>query len=224
MIKLNSSTNQIDVSKSFQNFIIAEDHPCIMAQTVFKMKDVSIKEYAGFGTKNTAEHILNDLEDYLEDYDFSTNSLKTFIATFPSEIIPDEITFENKLWQQLGLIHELDNKPWDPTVSSDPDNHNFSFSILGHAFYMVGMHPNSSRKARRAPFTALVFNLHHQFEMLREMGTYKRVRNRIRKRDKKLQGSINPVLADFGNSSEAMQYSGKDNSKEWKCPFHSKSN
>ena len=51
------------------------------------------------------------------------------------------------------------------------------------------------------------------------MGTYKRVRNTIRKRDKKLQGNINPMLEDFGATSEAKQYSGRKVSEKWECPF-----
>lgn len=82
------------------------------------------------------------------------------------------------------------------------------------------MHPNSSRKARRSPFPSIAFNLHAQFEKLREMGAYEKVRDKIRERDKELQGSMNPMLEDFGLSSEAKQYSGKATGKDWVCPFH----
>lgn len=55
------------------------------------------------------------------------------------------------------------------------------------------------------------------------MGKYTTVKKRIRKRDKKLQGTINPVLKDFGKDSEAKQYSGRSVGNDWKCPFQSKS-
>jgi hypothetical protein len=42
----------------------------------------------------------------------------------------------------------------------------------------------------------------------------------IRQRDIALQGSINPVLARFGEASEARQYSGRAVESNWKCPFH----
>ncbi|WP_432411289.1 guanitoxin biosynthesis heme-dependent pre-guanitoxin N-hydroxylase GntA [Rasiella sp. SM2506] len=205
--------------KLFADFIVKKNHPCIMAQTVFKMEEVTIRDYKNLGSLTAAMNILKDLETYLTNYDFSSNNFETFIATFPDDEITDEKEFEKKLWLQLEGMHSLDSKPWDASVSKDPEDHNFSFSLLGKAFYIVGLHPNSSRKARQSPVPALVFNLHQQFEKLREMGTYKRVRDRIRKRDKKLQGSINPILADFGNSSEALQYSGRNVSEEWKCPF-----
>jgi uncharacterized protein len=54
---------------------------------------------------------------------------------------------------------------------------------------------------------------------LREMGSYHTVRDKIRDRDTQLQGNINPMLEDFGESSEAKQYSGRKVGEEWKCPF-----
>ena len=124
------------------------------------------------------------------------------------------------LWKQLQLLHEADDQEWDKSVSNDPENSNFSFSLAGKAFYMVGMHPHSSRKARQSPVPALAFNLHWQFEKLREMGTYQTVRDKIRERDTELQGDINPMLQDFGENSEARQYSGRKVDGDWKCPFH----
>ena len=38
---------------------------------------------------------------------------------------------------------------WDPSVSEDPDDPLFSFSFGGHALFVVGLHPQSSRLSRR---------------------------------------------------------------------------
>ncbi len=207
----------------FKKWVLKENHPCIMAQTVFRMDHVDYHEYDSFGTNGSVTQMLTDLEDYIERYDFSSNEFLTFIAAFPNENRQlTEAEFEKKLWSQLQHLHNGDDKEWDEKVNSDPENEKFSFSLKGKAFYIVGLHPNSSRLARRTPFPAIAFNLHSQFEKLREMKKFKLVRNRIRKRDKQLQGSVNPVLEDFGNSSEARQYSGKQVSESWKCPFHHK--
>ena len=40
-----------------------------------------------------------------------------------------------------------------------------------------------------------------------------------RARDIELQGSINPNLADFGEASEARQYSGREVEDQWQCPY-----
>lgn len=203
----------------FHQFILENDHPCVMAQSVFSLDKLDYHEYTDFGTKETAKHILEDLKKYIADYDFESNEFLSFLAVFKDEKSYSEEEFEKKLWQQLQFLHELDDSPWDSHVSSDPENVNFSFSLGGRAFYMVGLHPNSSRKARRSPYPAIAFNLHWQFERLREMGTYEVVRDKIRERDKALQGTINPMLQDFGEQSEARQYSGRKVGEEWKCPF-----
>ena len=68
----------------------------------------------------------------------------------------------------------------------------------------------------------LVFNFHEQFEQLKASGKYTVLQDAIRTRDIALQGSINPVLARFGETSEARQYSGRAVEADWQCPFHSK--
>ena len=206
----------------FQDFIIAQNHPCVMAQSVFSQEQVSFHVYEGLGSKSVAKEILEDLKAYLSSYEFNSNEFYTFVATFQDRKEFTEKEFEDLLWQQLQWIHEADEQPWDREVSHDPDNKNFSFSISGKAFYIVGMHPNSSRKARQSPVPALVFNLHWQFERLRKMGAYGNVRDKIRERDMELQGDTNPMLEDFGTKSEARQYSGRKVGEEWKCPFHQK--
>lgn len=211
---------EITIRKKFENFILGKDHPCIMAKTVFSMDQVELKAYNGFGSKLSARNILKDLESYIKSYDFESNNFQTFIAVFPNAPKYSEIEFENKLWKQLKNLHSEDDRAWDPEVSSNPEDEHFSFSVAGKAFYIVGMHPGASRIARQSPYLAITFNLHCQFEKLREMGSYEIVRDKIRSRDKKLQGSINPVLQDFGSNSEAKQYSGRNVGKEWKCPFH----
>lgn len=214
--------DRLQVIKEFENFIVEQDHPCIMAQSVFKMGEVELHTYNKIGDDSTTTQLLNDLGNYLGNYNFGDNDFRTFIASFPTEAYPTEEAFEQALWGQLQQIHDHDSEKWDETVSSNPENKNFSFSILGKAFYIVGMHPQSSRYARRSPYPSIVFNLHWQFEKLREMKAYENVRDKIRERDKALQGDINPVLEDFGKSSEALQYSGRNIGKEWKCPFHAK--
>ena len=76
------------------------------------------------------------------------------------------------------------------------------------------------RFARRFAWPTLLFNAHSQFDWLREEGGYVRVQEAIRRRERDLQGTLNPNLAEFGTSSEARQYSGRRAEPEWRCPFH----
>ena len=134
----------------------------------------------------------------------------------------NEAGFESELWTLLQCLHGLDrpNHPWDPAVSADPASPDFSFSLGGQAFFLVGLHPGASRHARRFAYLAIMFNAHAQFEALRDRGAYDTVRDRIRKNDRSLQGSIDPTLRDHGTASEAMQYSGRQVEHNWVCPFH----
>ena len=204
----------------YEDFVVTQNHPCIMANTMFQMNNYHLKVYDDILSENNTKLILSDINTYLENYDFSTNKFESLIMCFTQNNFQSELEFEKALWDFLQKLHNSDDTSWDPNVSDDPDDSNFSFSLKGKAFYVIGMHPKSSRLARQAPYCTVVFNLHWQFERLREMGTYKTVRDRIRRRDEALQGFINPVLTDFGQKSETIQYSGRKVESNWKCPFH----
>ncbi|MBP0613289.1 YqcI/YcgG family protein [Chryseobacterium sp. cx-311] len=212
------------IDSDFQEFILKSDHPCIMAKSLFKMNNYDLHAYDEMVSTETAAQIISDLKNYVQSTKIGTTDFRSFVAVFPNNKFTDEVSYETALWQTLQMLHEADPENWDSNVSSDPNDSNFSFSILGHAFYVIGLHPASSRMARQAPYTTLVFNLHSQFEKLREMGTYENVRDLVRRNDEKLQGSINPVLKDFGEDAETRQYSGRHVEDSWKCPFHHKHN
>ena len=65
----------------------------------------------------------------------------------------------------------------------------------------------------------VVFNLHDQFERLRAAGRYERLRTAIVDRDAAWTGTINPMLAQHGESSAARQFSGRAVPDDWACPF-----
>ncbi|HET8859525.1 guanitoxin biosynthesis heme-dependent pre-guanitoxin N-hydroxylase GntA [Marivirga sp.] len=214
--------NPTQVYQEFEELILEHDHPCVMAQSSFKLKQVEIFTYEKMGSNESSKALLDDLKHYIDTYDFNASQYQSLLAVFPSDCISSEQIFEEKLWTQLHKLHLLDDREWDNEVSNDPENAKFSFSVAGKAFYIVGMHPKSSRFARRSPYPTIVFNFHSQFEQLKDRGVYHEVRDKIRSRDKELQGTINPVVSDFGEISEARQYSGRNVEQEWKCPFHPK--
>jgi FPC/CPF motif-containing protein YcgG len=138
---------------------------------------------------------------------------------------PDDLSeqaFEQALWARLQSLSDKDAwlaQPHDARVSGDPEDPHFSLSFGGEAFFVVGLHPHASRPARRFERPALVFNLHDQFEQLRAEGRYERIRETIIDRDMTLAGSVNPMLARHGETSEAAQYSGRLVEPDWRCPF-----
>ncbi len=210
------------IREEYEQFVLGNNHPCVMAQTVFKMENLDFNIYNKMADENDSAKLIEDIRNYVSNYDFESNDFHTFMAVFKGQEGMSELEFENLLWKQLQMLHELDTEAWDAAVSDNPEDKDFSFSLAGKAFYIVGLHPNSSRMARQTPYATIAFNLHWQFEKLREMGTYQNVKKVIRRRDKKLQGSINPVLKDFGTSTEVKQYSGRAVDLEWKCPFYHK--
>jgi len=138
----------------------------------------------------------------------------------PTDLTEEE--FEQALWARVQSLADKDawrGQTYDEAVSADPDNPKFSLSFGGQAFFVVGLHPNASRPARRFSRPAMVFNLHDQFEQLREQGRYEKMRKTIISRDVDLAGTPNPMLARHGEASEARQYSGRAVGADWKCPF-----
>ena len=165
--------------------------------------------------------ILKFLYDFVDDYRQSESLYNSAVVLFKGPETSNEEMFDALLWQRLQAISNLDaaRYQYDPRVEQDPKSPKFSFSIKEEAVYIIGLHPSSSRKARQFRYPAMVFNPHAQFEKLRETSKYEPIRQVVRKRDINFSGSVNPMLADFGEASEAFQYTGRRYDKTWQCPF-----
>ena len=152
------------------------------------------------------------------------DGLISFIVAFADQPVYCEHHYDSLLWSFLQRLHEVDAPlcPWDERVSRDPNDPEFSFSVGGEAYYLIGLNPRSSRKARQLSVPAVVFNPHRQFEAFRQRGKYGRLRDTIRANDVRYSGSVNPMLQDFGSASEAVQYSGEAHEEGWECPLQIK--
>lgn len=82
-----------------------------------------------------AEKVLVDLENYLASY----------IAVFKNTYANDEDELNDLLWKLLQFLNEIDTVPWNMDVSSNIRDANFSYSLGGTAFFIIGMHPKASR-------------------------------------------------------------------------------
>jgi len=206
--------------QQFLDRIARPAFPCVGAKSAAAQEGIAFFEGGDLRDGGCDEALLAQLQVFAartrEDELFIS-----FVALFPRTPRLDERGFEDALWQRLQALHRLDRRNflWDPSVSSDPASPEFSLSLGGRAFYIVGVHPGASRKARRFGCAALVFNLHSQFETLREDGRYGKLRSAITDRDFAYSGSRNPMLKQHGESSEARQYSGREVGAQWRCPF-----
>jgi len=166
--------------------------------------------------------IHSELLEWAKAYRADPTGLRSLAIVFDGPFDLTEEQFEAAMWERLQSLADKDEwrgQPYDRSVSADPADPHFSLSFGGAAFFVVGLHPRASRPARRFPRPTLVFNLHEQFERLREAGRYERMREKIIKRDVELAGDANPMLARHGEASEARQYSGRLVGNDWECPF-----
>lgn len=198
--------------------ILGPEYPCLGARSVFKRERATVVLHDDLEAPETARALLEQLREYAATVD-PEEGFVSFVAGFRGPEVRDEKHFEEMLWGLLQRLHDVDEQPWAPEVSADPNDPHFAFSVAGTPFFIVGLHPKASREARRMPLPVLVFNLHEQFESLREEGGFERMRDTIRRRDEELQGSINPMVSDHGETSEARQYSGRKLEKAWEAPF-----
>lgn len=213
-----AAASEADLTGSLAAMITHDDFPCLGARSVFRRENATIRVYDRLASDDATAGLLADLRRFAATVDVG-GGFASFIAIFRGPTSPGERDFERLLWKQLRLLHAADEVPWNEEVSDDPQDHHFAFSVAGTAFFVVGLHPAASRDARRTATPTLVFNLHAQFEQLRESGRFGRMRDLIRERDQRLQGSINPMVSDHGTGSEARQYSGRAVDDSWVAPF-----
>ena len=215
-------------SKSYhaelEAFVGDSAFPCVGAKSAAatgKLKVIAANDLTS-AWNDLAIH--RDLMDWADEYKSDQGGLRSLAVVFAGPTDLSESQFEEAMWERLQSLSDKDawlgQRP-DLSVSSDPDDPHFALSFGGQAFFVVGLHPNASRPARRFARPALIFNLHDQFERLREEGKYAKMRERIMDRDEALAGDTNPMLAPHGEASAARQYSGRMVDDDWRCPFRS---
>jgi FPC/CPF motif-containing protein YcgG len=210
-----------DIVAAVEEMVAHPEYPCLGARSVFRRDAatlVVLDDLADTSPGGALDTLGGVLAQYAHEVD-PEGDLVSFVACFREPVPRDEGEFEALLWGALQHLHDHDDTPWAEGVAADPDNPHFAFSVSGTAFFVVGLHPNASRVARRAPLPTLVFNLHEQFERMRSDGRYQRMRDTIRRRDTELQGFPNPMVSDHGDTSEARQYAGRAVPADWTPPF-----
>jgi len=217
-----SQTDRDAWEAQFRAFIEAKDFPCVGAKSALSRGTLAVEVCHSIESSWDDLVIYEKLLDWSASYQDDPSLFRSLAVIFADDEPLDEDRFEQALWKRVQSLSDKDawlGLPYDQRVSSDPDDPHFSLSFGGEAFFVVGMHPKASRPARRFARPVMVFNLHDQFEQLRSQGRYEKIRETILERDVKIAGSINPMLARHGETSEAAQYSGRLVGPEWQCPF-----
>lgn len=210
------------LAASLQAHIAERAFPCVGAKAAMNSGMLEIVTAQSITSAWDDLAIHRALLDWSRRYEKNSEGLRSLAVVFAGPHDLDEAAFEAALWERIQSLSDKDEwrgQPYEAGVSSDPDDPHFSLSFGGKAYFVVGMHPKASRAARRTEYPVMVFNLHDQFERLREEQRYEKLRAAILSRDEQLDGSINPMLARHGETSEARQYSGRAVNDDWKCPF-----
>jgi FPC/CPF motif-containing protein YcgG len=199
------------------------EFPCVGAKAALAKGTLEVFGCTRIDSAWDDVRIHDALLRFAQAYRRDKTMYRSFAVVFDGPDGLSEAEFERALWQRVQSLSDKDvwrGQHYDARVSPDPENPHFSLSFGGEAFFVVGLHPNSSRPARQFDRPTMVFNLHDQFERLRAEGKYESMREKILVRDEALAGSRNPMLAPHGASSEARQYSGREVDEGWRCPFH----
>ncbi len=206
---------------AFRGFVLNPQFVCVGAKAAVNHETYRLGVYDRLASPEATAGLSRDLYEFLRELGSGDQEFTTYIAAFREPTDLDEVDFEKRLWEQLQMLHDRDAPlhDWDPAVSSNPDDPHFSFSFAEHAFFVIGLHPGSARLARQFPWPTLVFNPHGQFEKLREEGQFEKMKAVVRQREEQLEGSVSPVLADFGEDTEAKQYAGREVEPNWHPPF-----
>ena len=216
--------NTKHINNEIRSLILQDKYPCVAAIQSVVRHDYVIGTYGQFGTGTHRHRLRTDLLNFLELQRSTQSRFMSFWAVFTTPIqTPDnELDFENKLWRELSFLSSEEARAvdWGNINASDPNDPSFCFSLNGVKLFVVGLHPESSRLARRFSRPAMVFNALSQFETFEKEGTYAALVKTIRHNDLKFQGSINPMVLAHGDVWESIQYSGRENPESWQSPFH----
>jgi FPC/CPF motif-containing protein YcgG len=213
-----------DLAERFRQLINQNQFPCVGAKSAIAKGTLDVMIGRDIRSNWDDRRIYEGIERIVRAYRKDKALFQSFAVIFEGPVDLDEKAFERFLWSRAESLTNKDtwlSAPHDTRVNRDPEDPHFSLSFAGEAFFIVGLHPAASRPARRFERPVLVFNLHDQFEQLREQGRYEKMRARIIERDVALAGTANPMLARHGTVSEARQYSGRNVAESgWVCPFN----
>jgi FPC/CPF motif-containing protein YcgG len=214
--------NNDPLADDFRAFLAGPDFPCLGAKSALAKGQLQFVVARDITSAWDDLRIYPALFNFAEGYRADKKLFQSLVVVFRGPLTLDELSFERCLWERLQSLTDKDvwhGQPHDARVSADADNPHFSLSFANEGFFVLGLHPEASRPARRFSHPAIVFNLHDQFEELRRQNRYAKLRHHILERDQALAGSTNPMLQIFGESSEARQYSGRVVDEKWECPY-----
>ncbi|HEX8037581.1 MAG TPA: guanitoxin biosynthesis heme-dependent pre-guanitoxin N-hydroxylase GntA, partial [Chryseosolibacter sp.] len=156
------------IISEFMGLLADKAYPCVAARAAMSRNHLSYLVLGDLRCPADDRRILKFIYEFTGSFRSAQESFHSAVIIFRGPRIDDEKTFDDLLWAKLQSLSALDaeNFRCDKRVSSDPRDAAFSFSLGEEGFFIIGLHPASSRPSRRFSYPALVFNPHEQFEVL----------------------------------------------------------
>jgi uncharacterized protein len=135
-----------------RHFIANPQFPCVGAKSAMargKLTSVVARAITS-AWDDLAVH--RALMTFAGEYRRDPALFQSFAVIFEGPRTLDEPHFEQHLWRRVQSLSDKDQwlgQPYNDRVSPDPSNPHFALSFAGEAFFVVGLHPRASRKARR---------------------------------------------------------------------------
>lgn len=205
------------VDAHFRAWVLDGRFPCLGASSAVRHGDYILHTCPPLGTEAGAQACLHALDETIAAFPVDSHPVTILVAVFDGPWDVDENKFEEMLWLHLNFLRE--QTPLASMSGSAPlagrDFEDPGFAFADRDFFIVGMHPRASRIARRFRWPTLVFNALTHSQKLRDDGHYDLMRDRIRNRDLRLQGTLNPTL----DLPQLAQFSGRAVGSDWRCPL-----
>jgi FPC/CPF motif-containing protein YcgG len=204
------------IHTQFRATILSGAYPCLGGVSAVRRGHYDFALYPALGSPEATAALAQDLSAFVVRFPADTHPVAVCVTVYDGPVCRSEQHFEALLWKQLRGIHQLDQAESRklPLAVSDVDGEDPGFVFADRNFFVVGLSPASSRWARRFGWPTLVFNALSHMRPLDEAGTFERMRQKIRMRDSRLQGSTNPSI----ELSRAAQFSGRRVGADWQCP------
>ncbi|MFB7258682.1 guanitoxin biosynthesis heme-dependent pre-guanitoxin N-hydroxylase GntA [Streptomyces nojiriensis] len=205
--------------EEFRSLVLGGTFPCLGGASALRRGQYRFGWYPRLGSAEAVSTCAESLTRFVTEFPERSHPVAVHVAVFdgPGELGDED--FEALLWHQLrgmrladetgGCARRATSAEQGGNAMEDPG---FFFGCRN--FFVVGMHPGASRKARTFPWPALVFNALSHMGPLQQAGSYTSMQDKIRSRDRRLQGSVNPSLF----RPRIAQFSGRAVTPDWKCP------
>ncbi|NQV91781.1 YqcI/YcgG family protein [Candidatus Woesearchaeota archaeon] len=202
---------------AFEKFVNQDAFVCIMGKMAVGNGNYQFKKNGNMTHFQTAAMLCEALYVFIEERgiaqfsneNLSKNNYISFVAEFSNQNFSCEGEAAYSLHTLLYNMHQYDKNKghrWFEGVSANPKSQDFSYCIGGEAFFIPFFHNQSAYGQRRYNHPLLVFNSHRMFQILRENGTFTKIRNKIRKKGIQEYAEVPKLLSDFGQGLEFPQY------------------